>query len=318
MRFSLPLAIALGSIVALAAPPVAEKAESSAQLCGTHASSEDYKLAEKAMLKAAEMEKVLEKTLLKTTIEEERASAEEERVSSEEEESLTEEEKAQAAPIQVFFHVIAANRTPQGGYLTNAQIQAQINVMNRDYQGSGYTWTLAQIDRTINADWFNKVNSNSPQETAMKRSLRKGNARTLNVYSVGFTNSGGLLGYATFPWNYASNPIKDGVVIHFQSLPGGSLTNYNLGRTLTHEAGHWVGLFHTFEGGCSGTGDGVADTPAEASPASGCPAGRNTCSSAGLDPIHNYMDYTIDSCQNQFTQGQIQRFRVLSLTYRGI
>ncbi|KAL5532533.1 hypothetical protein ACEPAF_4307 [Sanghuangporus sanghuang] len=227
---------------------------------------------------------------------------------------------AAAATISVYFHVISEDSTEAGGNVPDSQIQEQIDVLNADYADSGLSFTLAATTRTVNSDWFNNAGPDSSQQDEMKETLREGGAADLNVYTVGFTSGSGagLLGYATFPSSYDSYPTDDGVVILFSSLPGGSTTNYNEGRTLTHEAGHWVGLYHTFQGGCSGVGDQVDDTPAEASPAQGCPTGRDTCSSAGTDPIHNYMDYSYDSCLNEFTAGQVTRLTDQIATYRGL
>jgi hypothetical protein len=223
--------------------------------------------------------------------------------------------------VPVLFHVIHAGMDIAEGYVPDSQIQAQIDVLNQDYSGSGLIFQLQNTTRTLAPTWFNIVAPDTDLQTAMKNALRQGDAKTLNLYTVGFnTGDGhGLLGYSTFPVDYAANPMDDGVVVLYSSLPGGSMTGFNLGRTSTHEIGHWLGLYHTFQGGCNGSGDFVNDTPAEASPASGCPIGRDTCSAnPGLDPVQNFMDYSNDMCMTNFTPGQITRLKSQISAYRGI
>ena len=220
---------------------------------------------------------------------------------------------ATGGTIPVYWHVINNGPGLANGDVPDTQIADQMAVLNAAFAPSGWSFALTTTDRTTNAAWYTATPGSSAQ-TAMKAALRQGSADDLNIYSNNM--GGGLLGWATFPQSYAGNPLDDGVVVLFSSLPGGSAVPYNLGDTGTHEVGHWMGLFHTFQGGCSRTNDLVKDTPAEASPAFGCPTGRNTCTAAGLDPITNFMDYSDDSCMNQFSPGQNTRIDNQVTRYR--
>jgi hypothetical protein len=210
-----------------------------------------------------------------------------------------------ARKIPVYVHVMR-DRAGRGN-VTNRQIARQIAVLNRDYAGLRYSFDLIRIDRFKNTAWHN-----DRQSGHYRTVTRRGGARALNIWLVDFA----YLGIATFPWDYARKGAVDGIRVQYSSLPGGNIVHYNEGRTATHETGHWLGLFHTFQGGCTTLNDQVDDTPAQASPTSGCPAGRDSCPLDGADPIHNYMDYSWDSCYSEFTQGQAARAHKMWSAYR--
>jgi len=212
--------------------------------------------------------------------------------------------------INVYFHVI--RDTDGDGDIPTQWINAQMSVLNDAFSAHGWTFTLAAVTRTTNANWYNNLETVSVERQA-KNALRRGTADDLNIYSAGLQT---YLGWATFPSSYDSDPTYDGVVILDESMPGGNAEPYNEGDTATHEVGHWMGLYHTFQGGCSKKNDLVSDTPPERSAAFGCPVGRDSCRGAGLDPIHNFMDYTDDDCMDHFTAGQDARMDAQFTQYR--
>jgi Cys-rich repeat protein len=212
-----------------------------------------------------------------------------------------------AVTVPTYIHIVHDNGE---GDLTSQQVNDSISVLNQAFagqtsgaaEGTRFSFELAGVTRTNNSQWFTGCDR-SRNERQMKEALRQGGAETLNIYTC--RPSGGLLGWAYFPTENWT--ILDGVVILDGSVPGGYAEPYNEGDTATHEVGHWLGLYHTFQGGCAGDGDQVADTPAESSPAYGCPVGRDTCSGGGPDPIENFMDYTDDNCMDRFSLGQSDR-----------
>jgi pregnancy-associated plasma protein-A len=223
-----------------------------------------------------------------------------------------------SATVDVWFHVVSDGAI---GNVSDQAIQDQMTVLNMGYGGleggvnTGFKFRLVGVDRTDNAAWF-YTGPGTSDERDMKKALHKGDASTFNVYS---TTAGLYLGWAYFPSTYKTKPWIDGLVIDWESMPGTSTRYagaYDLGKTATHEAGHWFGLYHVFQGGCNHWGDYVDDTPPQLIATRGCPEGQDSCREPGLDSIHNYMDYSYDSCYNQFTAGQSQRMQDQWLYFR--
>ena len=189
------------------------------------------------------------------------------------------------ATVDVYVHSVTDGST---GAVTDTQIADQITVMNNGFGA----------------------------ERNMKKTLHRGDASDLNLY---LTTASAYLGWAYFPSSYKTKPWIDGVVADWESMLHTSTSyvdRYDLGKTATHETGHWLGLYHVFQGGCNNFGDYVDDTPPQRIATRGCPEGQDSCPEPGLDSIHNYMDYSYDSCYNQYTAGQAARMQDQWLYYR--
>jgi hypothetical protein len=191
--------------------------------------------------------------------------------------------------IFTWIHVINKGNT---GFLSQNQIFNQIDALNNRYASIGVSFVLSGWENYPNDLWYDFTVDNQGEFTVyaqeMKQSLRRGDRSMLNIYIVNFFNAPNLAGKATFPWDNSDVDFsQDGVVVSNTVIVGGSNSKYNLGMTLVHEVGHWLGLFHTFQGACGSqplmSGDFVADTPAEAYPGifgpdgGDCPIGRDSC-----------------------------------------
>jgi hypothetical protein len=214
--------------------------------------------------------------------------------------------------IDVVFHVLRRNNGH--GDVSDSLIASQIDVLNADFAGTGISFTHAGTTRSNKNAWYNDSGN-------YYNSLAWDVTRYLNIYT---NQAGGNLGYAYVPsgGGVVGNNF-DRVVLYWQAVgvnaPIGS--PYDQGRTATHEVGHYLGLYHTFQGGCSTanspgcytSGDLICDTNPESSPFYGC-GNRTTCSSA--DPTDNFMDYTEDLCMNVFTPDQFNRMRCTLANFR--
>jgi hypothetical protein len=214
--------------------------------------------------------------------------------------------------VPVLFHVI---HDGDSGKVKESQLDDQIKALNDAYGKNHITFQKKGFDYTDNAQWAT-MDYGSAEERAAKTALGKDPQKQLNFYTA--TLPFPLLGWATFPFDLAGDPVRDGVVVFHTSLPGGEAP-YDQGKTGVHEVGHWLGLYHTFQGGCEDPdGDFVDDTPAHKGPIFGKPDEKTEkgCKEGEWAPIHNYMNYTDDAWRTEVTPGQIKRIRAQVGQYR--
>jgi hypothetical protein len=219
--------------------------------------------------------------------------------------------------IPVTVHLITAGR--EGAFSKNV-VNVLIHNLNAAFAGTPFSFTLSKLNKTNNAAWYANC-GDFGVEDAMKRRLAFKPAKVLNIYSCIPAGPGlpaGVIGYSDYPWSYPENSYLQGVVIHPGTLPtDAGLAGYDhFGLNAVHEIGHWLGLYHTFEGRCEDR-DLVADTPAQASPSFTCDLTRDSClDGPGLDDVRNYMNYADDFCFDHFTAGQAERMMEVVRTFR--
>lgn len=224
--------------------------------------------------------------------------------------------------IDVYVHVITTD-AGKGG-VSKSRIKKQISVLNKAYAGktssrstkTPFSFKLKDVDKTKSSDWYDwsSPDVDDADDAEAKTALHRGGFDDLNLYVTSLGDD--LLGYSSFPFDTTLE--LDGVVVLNASLPGGSAKPYDRGDSATHEVGHWLGLYHTFENGCTAPGDEVDDTAyqADGKDIYSCDSDLDTCATTGKDPVHDFMSYGDDKCLSRFTKGQAERMSDVWLAYR--
>ena len=228
--------------------------------------------------------------------------------------ALVRRQLQQPITINAYFHVITS--TAKASTITQQMANDQAAALNKAYIPIGITFNLVNTSFTTNDAW---AVADGAAMDELKVALRAGTYRDLNLY-FHTDLTGGILGTCTLPSKVPAGAapsiyVSDGCNVAAGTMPGGNIGGYSQGGTSVHETGHWLGLLHTFEGySCDGDGDLISDTPAQSESTDGCPTkpAKDSCpDKAGVDAIHNYMDYSTDACYDNFTPGQVGRIETM-------
>jgi len=237
--------------------------------------------------------------------------------------------------VGVYIHMLLPGNIASSP-LTEQELAALVDILNMHFSGLDgglscgagsspdsvpmpITFTLSGVEFYENAPEWNTIGSGNTRTNFALANIDINDplqkpSKNINLFIGDISD----LGSAVFPDWYPENDPRHNIIMNYRSIPGavGALDDYDEGDTVTHEVGHYLGLYHTFQGGCFGSGDEVSDTPPQSSPTFGCPTTRDTCSGGGADPIYNFMDYSDDCCMYKFTQGQVDRMIDQISTYR--
>lgn len=216
--------------------------------------------------------------------------------------------------VTVSLHIAYDNRTKEG-YLDDESIRYQMRRLENAF--SDFTFVLRDVNRYPDASFLKTCLLYEDEEFKLLNRQPQDGPDVMYVYVCHPSSS--PIGWSYFPWDYELWSQYDSVMISYEEFPYHNYTEYQ-GGTLVHEVGHWLGLYHPFEGGCE-LGDDVADTPAMLEPRYDClyfgEEPPDSCpDQPGKDLVTNFMDYLDDECSLAFTPGQEDRMRQAWDVYR--